>query len=184
MLTAQRRGYLELERAGLINRLPRLIAVQSLNAPPLLEAFRNRAARVSALTYANSKISGINVPFSGDHALAAVRESGGMVAGVSDEAVFIMQRRLALEEGLWVEPVSAAPLAALAELLAQGHIKAGERIVCILSGAGFKDASLAEAEVQAVGQREPVAFDVEAIVERAKQTADGRPPPFPPPSRG
>jgi threonine synthase len=168
MLSAQWRGYLELKRAGLINRLPRLIAVQSLNAPPLIEAFRNRAARVSTLTYANSKISGINVPFSGNHALAAVRESGGIVTGVSDEAVFAMQRRLAVAEGLWVEPVSAAPLAALAELLAQGHMRADERIVCILSGAGFKDAHLADAEAQAVGQREPVTFEVEAIVARAK----------------
>jgi threonine synthase len=169
MLAAQWRGYLELKRARMINRLPRLIAVQSLNAPPLLEAFRAGAARVGALTYANSKISGINVPFSGDHALMAVRESGGLVAGVSDETVFAMQRRLALDEGLWAEPVSAAPLAALAELLAQGHIRAGERIVCILSGAGFKDTSLAEAEAQVVGQHEPVAFDIEAIVEQARK---------------
>jgi threonine synthase len=169
MLAAQWRGYLELKRAGLINRLPRLIAVQSLNAPPLLEAFRAGAPRVGVLAYANSKISGINVPFSGDHALAAVRDSGGLVAGVRDEAVFAMQRRLALEEGLWVEPVSAAPPAVLAELLAQGHVRAGERIVCILSGAGFKDTSLAEAEAQAVGQREPVAFDVEAIVEQVRK---------------
>ncbi|HXV43301.1 MAG TPA: pyridoxal-phosphate dependent enzyme, partial [Anaerolineae bacterium] len=153
---------------GLISRLPRLIAVQSLNAPPLLEAFRAGAARVGVMTYVNSKISGINVPFSGDHALVAVRESGGLVAGVSDEAIFAMQRRLAFDEGLWVEPVSAAPLAALAELLAQGHIRAGERIVCILSGAGFKDTSLAEAEAQIVGQREPAAFDIEAIVEQVR----------------
>ncbi len=166
MLTAQWRGYLELKQAGVIERLPRLIAVQSLSAPPLLEAFRNGAEKVSTLPYANSKISGINVPFSGDHALAAVRESGGLVAGVNDEAVFAMQRRLAREEGLWVEPVSAAPLAALADLLAQGHIEANERIVCILSGAGFKDTHLAEAEAQAIGQREPLAFEVEAILEQ------------------
>ena len=164
MLTAQWRGYLELKRAGLIEKLPRLVAVQSINAPPLLEAFRNGAERVRTLAYANSKISGINVPFSGDHALAAVRESGGLVAGVSDEAVFTMQRRLGVAEGLWVEPVSAAPLAALPDLLAQGQIQTGERIVCILSGAGFKDTYLAEAEALTIHQRPPLAFDVEAIV--------------------
>ncbi|MBI1879127.1 MAG: pyridoxal-phosphate dependent enzyme [Chloroflexi bacterium] len=138
-----------------------------MSAPPLLEAFRQGAERVSTLPYANSKISGINVPFSGDHVLAAVRESGGMVAGVSDEAVLVMQRRLAVDEGLWVEPVSAAPLAALADLCAQGQIQASERVVCILSGAGFKDTHLAEAEAQLIGQREAVAFDVEAIVKQA-----------------
>jgi len=144
-----------------------LIAVQSSSAPPLLEAFQSGAERVATLPYANSKISGINVPFSGDHVLAAVRESGGMVAGVSDEAVFEMQHRMGRGEGIWIEPVSAAPLAALADLLAGGEIEREEQIVCILSGAGFKDAHLAEAETQAVSRQAPVPFDVEAIVAQA-----------------
>jgi threonine synthase len=166
LVAAQWRGYLELQRAGIIEQLPRMIAVQSLSAPPLLEAFRQGAERVGTLSYANSKISGINVPFSGDHALAAVRESGGKVAGVSDEAVLVMQRRLALDEGLWVEPASTAPLAALADLYAQGEIQADARIVCVLSGAGFKDTRLAAAEAQAIEGRAAVAFDVKAIAEQ------------------
>ncbi|MFQ5611898.1 MAG: pyridoxal-phosphate dependent enzyme [Anaerolineae bacterium] len=165
MLAAQWRGYQELRRAGVIDRRPRMIAVQSSAAPPLLEAFRAGAERVDTLPAANSRISGINVPFSGEHALAAVRESGGWVAGVSDEAVFAMQHRLAVEEGLWVEPVSAATVAALPDLLAGGQIKPGERGVCILSGAGFKDQHLAGAEALAVGGRAPVAFDAEAVVQ-------------------
>ena len=131
-----------------------------------LEAFRQGAEQVSTLSYANSNISGINVPFSGDHALAAVRESGGMAAGVSDEAVLVMQRRLAVDEGLWVEPASAAPLAALADLCAQGQVQADTRIVCVLSGAGFKDTHLAAAETQLIDRQEAVAFDVKAIVEQ------------------
>ena len=99
MFTAQWRGYLELKRAGVIDRLPRMIAVQSQQAPPLLQAFTADAERVPTLSYANSKISGINVPFTGDHALKAVRESSGVVVGVEDEAVFAMQRRLGQEEG-------------------------------------------------------------------------------------
>jgi threonine synthase len=75
-----------------------------------------------------------------------------------------MQRRLAVAEGLWVEPVSAAPLAALADLSARDQLRSDERVVCILSGAGFKDTYLAEAEALAVSQQAPVAFDVEAII--------------------
>lgn len=164
LLTAQWRGYQELQRAGVIQQLPRLVGVQSVNAPPLLEAFRAGADTVPVLPYARSKISGINVPFTGDHALGAVRESGGSVAGVTDEAVFAMQQRLGREEGIWVEPASAAPVAALEGLLARGELHAGERVVCVLSGAGFKDAHLAEAEAADISQREPAAFDVEAIV--------------------
>jgi threonine synthase len=107
------------------------------------------------------------VPFTGDHALAAVNESGGTVAGVEDEAVFAMQARLGREEGIWVEPASAAPVAALAGLLARGELQPHERVVCVLSGAGFKDAHLAEAEALEVNQRPPAAFDVDAIVARA-----------------
>ncbi len=166
LLTAQWRGWLELKRAGVIQRVPRLVAVQSLNAPPLLEAFRSGADRVRMLPYASSRISGINVAFSGEHALAAVRESGGTVVGVADEEVYAMQSRLALEEGLWVEPVGAAPLAALPMMLGSGQISSDEGIVCILSGAGFKDSRLAEAEAQTVGEQEAAPFEAEAIVER------------------
>jgi threonine synthase len=164
LLTAQWRGYLELKRAEMIEKLPRLVAVQASKAAPLLAAFQSDAVRVPTLADAASQISGINVPFSGEHVLKAVRESEGRVVGVSDDSVFDMQRRLAREEGLWVEPVSAVPLAALVELLAQGHIQPDERVVCIFSGAGFKDLHLAEAEALAIVQQPPVKFEVEAIV--------------------
>jgi threonine synthase len=166
MLTAQWRGYLELKRAGVIEALPRMIAVQSVSAPPLLEAFRAGADHVSSIASPHSKLSGINVPFTGDHALAAVRDSGGVVGGIQDPEALAMQARLAREEGIWVEPASAAPLAALPGLLERGEIRLDERVVCLLSGAGFKDAHLAEAEAAEIGQREPAALDAAAIRRR------------------
>jgi len=167
MFTAQWRGWLELKRAGVIEKLPRMIGVQSVSAPPLLKAFETGERRVTPLPYANSRISGINVAFTGDHALAAARESGGAVVGVKDEDVLAMQGRIGREEGIWVEPASAAPVTALPELLARGLIQSNEKVVCIFSGAGFKDAHLAEAEAAAINQREPVGFEVEGIVKSA-----------------
>ena len=164
MLTAQWRGWLELRRAGVVDRLPRMIGVQSNSAPPLLEAFRAGTARVAPLPYARSRISGINVPFTGEHALAAVRESGGVVAGIDDADAFAMQSRLGIEEGVWVEPASAAPVAALPQLVRDGHVGADEIVVCLLSGAGFKDALLAADEAEEVSGRAPVPFDVDAVV--------------------
>ena len=163
MFTAQWRGYNELQRAGVIDKLPRMIGVQSVNAPPLLEAVEQKLRNVATLPYARSKISGINVPFTGDHALAAIHESYGTAAGITDEAAFAMQKRLATEEGIWVEPAGAAPIAALATLLERGVIQPQERVVCVMSGAGFKDANLAADEAQRIGQQVTVPFDVEAV---------------------
>lgn len=167
MFAAQWRGYLELQRAGVIGKLPRMVAVQSVNAPPLLEAYQNKLDHVPTLPYARSRISGINVPFTGDHALAAIRESGGLVIGVRDEDVLAMQQRVATEEGIWVEPAGAAAAAALPELIACGEVRADQRIVCIISGAGFKDSHLAEETASAIGQMPPIPFDVAAIREAA-----------------
>ena len=167
MFAAQWRGYLELQRAGVISRLPRMVAVQSESAPPLLQAYRTGADRVPTLPYANSRISGINVPFTGDHALAVIRQSGGSAVGVVDEEVFAEQARIGGEEGVWIEPASAVSVTALAGLLQRGEIGADETVVCIMSGAGFKDTLLAQAETEAVGSRKPVPFDAEAIAREA-----------------
>jgi threonine synthase len=164
MFTAQWRGYQELAWAGVIDQLPRMIGVQSESAPPLLEAVRAGAKTVTTLPYAHSKISGINVPFTGDHALAAVYDSGGTMGGVTDEEVWTMQRRLALEEGIWVEPAGAAPVAALAWLIERGEIRGDERIVCVLSGAGFKDATLGATQAEQIGKQATTPFDVGAVV--------------------
>jgi threonine synthase len=169
LFTAQWRGYLELKRAGVIEALPRMVAVQSESAPPLLAAFRAGAERVAPLERADSKLSGLNVTFTGDHALAALRDSEGWAAGVKDEEALEMQKRLAREEGLWVEPAAAASVAALPGLLAQSVIQTDQRVVCILTGAGFKDAQLAAGEAAQIREQEPAEFAVEKIVERARQ---------------
>jgi threonine synthase len=166
MFAAQWRGYQELDQAGVIDHLPRMIGVQSVNAPPLIEAVRTGATSVATLPYARSKISGINVPFTGDHALAAVHQSGGTAVGVTDEAVWAMQRRLAVEEGIWVEPAGAAPVASLATLLEQNLINPDQRIVCVMSGAGFKDAKLAADQADSIGQQATTPFDIGAVVQQ------------------
>jgi threonine synthase len=60
-------------------------------------------------------------------------------------------------------------VAALPGLLSRGEIRPDERVVCLLSGAGFKDAHLAEAEAEAIHRREPVPFEVEAIAQQARR---------------
>ena len=65
----------------------------------------------------------------------AVARSGGSVLTVDDAELTAAQRLLGVEEGLFCEPASAAGVAGLAH----GSARAGERVVCVLTGHGLKD---------------------------------------------
>lgn len=171
LLTGQWRGYRELAHLGRIRPAPRMIAVQAEGAAPLYRAFQHGAEQVPTLEAATSLASGINVPFTGDHALHAVRESGGAVGTVSDEGILETQRRLAAEEGLWVEPAGAAPAALLPRLLEEGQLEPAEAVVCVLSGAGYKDPQLAGEDALRLSLQPPLPYDPELLLARARELA-------------
>jgi threonine synthase len=52
-----------------------------------------------------------------------------------------MQRRLATEEGIFCEPAAAVSVAAAIHTAANGEIAPTDRICCIVTGSGFKDAA-------------------------------------------
>jgi threonine synthase len=63
---------------------------------------------------------------------------------VSDTEVFDMQKRLAQQEGIFSEPAGAVALAGLARAAASGEVGRDEKIVCLVTGSGFKDMSSVE----------------------------------------
>jgi threonine synthase len=66
----------------------------------------------------------------------ALADSGGSVVTVDDAEIVRAQRALGHEEGVFCEPASAAGLAGLE----RGSATPGERVVCIVTGHGLKDA--------------------------------------------
>jgi threonine synthase len=66
----------------------------------------------------------------------AIADSGGSVVTVDDADIVRAQRALGHEEGVFCEPASAAGVAGLE----RGSAKAGERVVCVVTGHGLKDA--------------------------------------------
>jgi threonine synthase len=70
----------------------------------------------------------------------AVARSRGTVVTVEDDEIVAAWRSLAQEEGLFCEPASAASVAGLSH----GVAGLGERVVCVLTGHGLKDADAVE----------------------------------------
>jgi threonine synthase len=107
-------GSRELLAVGLINRLPRIVAVQAAPCAPLAAAFRSGHAEPATITPEPTVAEGIAIarPARGAQILAAVRDTGGMITTVSDEQVRSAHTTLA-RSGLYVEPTGAACWAAL-----------------------------------------------------------------------
>jgi threonine synthase len=57
---------------------------------------------------------------------------------VTDREILSAYRRLA-REGMFCEPASAASVAGLLHVIAEGRIPRGSTVVCILTGHGLKD---------------------------------------------
>ena len=105
----------------------------------------------------------IGNPARGAQAMAAMRDSGGGVAAVTDSQILEAYRLLASEEGIFCEPASAASVAGLIQRAEAGDFRSGETVVCVLTGHGLKDPDTAIVNAEPV-RRLPADF---AAVEEA-----------------
>ena len=67
-----------------------------------------------------------------------MNESGGNGVGVSDEET-IEAMQLLGKEGLFIEPSGVVAIAGVRRLVAEGKVNSEERVVCVLTGSGFKE---------------------------------------------
>ncbi len=127
----------ELRDMGIIDNLPKLIAVQSAVYPPIYEAFKKGETKVtpstpSGHTYAEG-IACAN-PIRGEQILEVIRQTDGEVIKVSEgeiaEGIKILAQR-----GIYVEPTSAVVVAALKKSV---KIEDSKVNVVILTGSGLK----------------------------------------------
>lgn len=130
-ITAYWLGYREYEADGPASRLPRMWGFQAAGAAPIV-----RGEKVAAPETIASAIR-IGNPASWDSALAARDESDGVIEAVTDEQILDAYRLLALREGVFCEPASAASVAGL--LQRRAEVPPGSVIVCTLTGNGLKD---------------------------------------------
>jgi threonine synthase len=128
-------GFRELKENGLIDRIPRHIAVQAENCAPLLAMFRDGLDSVPAIETRETIAEGVAIaaPVRGKEIVDIVRETGGEILAVSDaeveEALMLLGRK-----GLYVEPTSALPVAAF---LRHPRVRSGV-VVVPLTGHGLK----------------------------------------------
>jgi threonine synthase len=132
-ITAYWQGYVEYADAGISSRRPVMRGFQAAGAAPIVTG----AVVPKPSTIATA--IRIGNPASWKQALAARDESRGAIESVTDKQILAAYRMLAREEGVFVEPASAASVAGLLQASESGTLGRGLRVVCTVTGNGLKD---------------------------------------------
>ena len=130
-ITAYWAGYREFHARGKSTKLPAMLGFQAAGAAPIVhnKVIENPETIASAIRIGN--------PASWKQARAALDESKGNIDVVTDEEILAAQSWLASNEGIFVEPASAAPIAGLFKSTKKTPERS--RIVCTVTGHGLKD---------------------------------------------
>ena len=152
-ITSYWMGYREYVDDGLIPRAPVMFGFQAAGAAPIVEGrpVPNPATIATAIRIGN--------PASWEPAEKAAAESGGEIMAVTDRQILEAYRRVA-REGLFAEMASAASVAGLLRVAAEGRLEPGSTVICVLTGHGLKEPDWA---IAGAGVPTLVPADVSAV---------------------
>jgi threonine synthase len=150
------KGLKDLMALGWIEKMPRLIGVQSEGSNFMAKAWENdedvlTKRPIVADTVADSISAGL--PRDRLKAMSAVRETNGAYIQVTDEAILAAIPALARGSGVFAEPAGAAAYAGLVKAVDNGLVSVDDRVVVVNTGNGLKDVQSAMKAVEISGNR-------------------------------
>ena len=149
-ITAYWKGFKEYKSLNKSNKLPKMMGFQAAGAAPIVEnrIIKNPETIATAIKIGN--------PASWQYAVEAARESRGLIQKVTDEEILNAYKILAKNEGVFVEPASAASIAGIIKMCKEDVLKKGDKVVAVLTGHGLKDPDTA-----IKGGAQPVLIDAD-----------------------
>ena len=133
-------GFKELKFAGLIKKIPKMIAVQTSNCAPLYKSYLNRLKESSKIESVKTLAEGIAIadPIRGAQILEAVRETEGAVIAVTEDEIKYSLRNM-MNRGYYIEPTTAAVIAGAVNFQNKNRDSLqGKTLVTVFTGHGLK----------------------------------------------
>lgn len=154
-ITAYWHGFKQYHAAGKIKSLPRMLGFEASGSAAIV--------RGTPIAYPETIATAIRIgnPASWTQAVAARDESEGIIGEVTDTEILASWRDLARQEGVFIEPASAAGVAGLRKLVQNGQVDRDGTYVAVLTGHGLKDPNTA---VEQFATPEPIPANLDAIV--------------------
>lgn len=132
-------GFHDLYALGMIERIPKILGVQSTGCCPFVDAAREHRPLVPAAENTLADSIAVGVPRNPVKAMRAVSASNGAWIAVPDEEILTAMRLAGAKEGVFGEPAGVTALAGVRRALQEGIIKSGETVTAISTGSGLKD---------------------------------------------
>jgi len=132
-------GFYDLLQLGMIERIPKILGVQSTGCCPFVDADARGGELVPTPENTLADSIAVGVPRNPKKAQRAVRDSGGRWIAVSDDEILSAMRLLGRTEGVFGEPAGVTATAGAKKAAEQGMIRPGESVTVISTGSGLKD---------------------------------------------
>jgi threonine synthase len=163
IISGVHKGFKDLLALGWIDRMPRLIGVQSSGSAACYEVWKDggdpaRMEPINAQTVADSIAA--DLPRDRVKAVRAVNETNGAFVAVDDQAILDAIPALARLTGVFAEPAASASYAGVQVALEEGHIEPDDRVLLLVTGNGLKDIKSA---MRVAGSGYPVAPDIDEV---------------------
>ena len=128
-------GFRDLLENGLIDRLPRMVAVQAAGCAPLYRMWRDGLAELPPASSGDTIAEGIAIaePARAAQILDVIHETGGRIVAVTDAEIEEALLEIC-KQGLYAEPTSATAVAAFRKI----RVDEEERVIAPLTGHGLK----------------------------------------------
>jgi len=164
ILSGVHKAFSDLRASGLIEKLPRLIAVQAESSDAIHHFIQTGHYRNAEEPHTIADSISVAAPSNAIMARQAVLESGGFSLTVSDEEILAGQKKLAETTGIFAEPAAAAAAAGMLKLKGDARIDPQARIVLLITGHGLKDPGASLGRLQLPQAVEPDLGQVEALL--------------------
>ena len=132
-------GLQELQREGIIKKLPQIIAVQAENCSPLADAWRNKDTHISHKTSKETLAEGIAIPspIRAHDILNSVKDTNGAIITVTEKEILDALHYIR-KKGYYIEPTSAVVIAAFQKY----QTREDQVVVLPLTGHGLKTSKI------------------------------------------
>ena len=160
IISAVYKAFWDLQQAGLLEKVPRLVAVQADSSTAIHRYITSGEFHPAAAPHTIADSISVTVPSNAHLARRAVLDSGGFSVTVTDGQILDGQRLLASTTGIFAEPAAAAPTAALMVPGVRERLVGIGQVVLLVTGHGLKDVDAAMAGLEIP---RPIEADISAV---------------------